>query len=421
MIICYLSHELKLVRKLTFGDDRKICDTDYDEYFINKLISGDYIVEQHDNPYKLLNFIYDRHIYNSGELSITIIMSERCNFRCKYCYEGYDEQVLTDDKLSGVMRFICDFVRDCCCSSVGISWFGGEPTLFKGATLHFMRELRLKLAPEVALNGGMTTNAYLLTKDEFREYYDVGIRDYQITVDGFANTHNQLRQLKDGSGTWDNIIENLKAIHTLDYDDIHIMLRINYNDDVMQNIYEFLDFIKSMFGNKFVLHTHPITNLGGEFNDSMCSPDILADAEEKIGEYVLMNNIRSDYAERHIQIFGAICYASKPNSFVVDPYGIIRKCTVALKDEKNIVGEILDESHYFINTYKLAAWTKAQVDDSECADCCIYPVCMQRVCTNSMINRKNVCTYNKSAVFNYLGKLADLAYRRQINAFINES
>jgi radical SAM protein with 4Fe4S-binding SPASM domain len=178
------------------------------------------------------------------------------------------------------------------CNKVDISWFGGEPTLFKDETLSFMRELRRRLGPDVNLIGGMTTNAYLLTPDEFLDCYGVGISDYQI------------------------------------------------------------------------------------------------------------------------QTFGVVCYASKPNSFVVDPYGKIRKCTVALKDEKNIVGEILDESNYYINNYILARWTKVKLKDAECDDCCIYPACMQRGCADAMIGGQKGCVYNKSAVFNFLSKLADIAYRQ---------
>jgi uncharacterized protein len=412
MIVCYDTEEAHFVRALANSDYKAIGDADWESGFRKKLVDSDFAVAPNDDPYKALDLTYDRYIYNSGELSVTLIISEACNFRCKYCYEDYDRQVLTDEKLNGVIHFISDFVSEYKCKRVCISWFGGEPTLFKNSTITFMHKLRRQLNPEVNIVAGMTTNAYLLTATEFLDYYKAGIKDYQITVDGFAKTHNNLRTLIDGGETWESIIANLSAINALGKDDAHIILRVNYNEDVLQDIFTFLDFVKTTFGNRFMVHVHPISNMGGTVNDSACSTETHDAAESQLGEYMLTNNIRSDFAELRVQLFGSICYASKPTSFVIDPYGKIRKCTVALKDEVNTVGEIIDETNYYFNTYRLAEWTKTTLDDSECAKCCIYPVCMKRGCTSAMINGAKKCTYNKDAIFIYLRKLADMAYNQ---------
>ena len=39
--------------------------------------------------------------------------------------------------------------------------------------------------------------------------------DYQITLDSLKNIHDKYRYLKDGSGTFDKIVENIENIHKL--------------------------------------------------------------------------------------------------------------------------------------------------------------------------------------------------------------
>lgn len=86
-------------------------------------------------------------------------------------------------------------------------WFGGEPTLFKDRIIAFMQTVKKKIPDDIILNGYMTTNGYLLDFENFLDYYNVGITGYQITLDGFSHTHDELRKLKSGEATWDTVIK----------------------------------------------------------------------------------------------------------------------------------------------------------------------------------------------------------------------
>jgi radical SAM protein with 4Fe4S-binding SPASM domain len=144
--------------------------------------------------------------------------------------------------------------------------------------------------------------------------------------------------------------------------------------------------------------------------------DEMADTiEEQIGIYLSNNGVRTDFAELRAKLFGGVCYAALPNSFVIDPYGVIRKCTVNLKDDKNKVGQIIDGVNYSMNFYALADWTKTQITNSECVNCCIYPVCMKRGCIAGVVNGDNNCKVNKKAIFSYLQNLSKLAFSYQLN------
>jgi uncharacterized protein len=406
MAIFYTVPELPIIRAVINGEDIDGNET------IERLRKGLYITDNREAMYKLVNMEYDEECYQSHRLTITIMVGEACNFRCKYCYEDYDAHILETEKLSGVITFICDYVKQHSVEDVTISWFGGEPTLYKEAAIDFMSNLRNALSDAVNVRGFMTTNGYLLEASDFRSYYNAGITGYQITLDGFSETHDSMRVLRTGEPTWTKIIDNLRSIHSMQYDDASVLLRINYNENVLEKACEFIDFIKTTFNNEFTVHAHPISQMGGDGNEYLCDLNTRLEAEKMIGNFILDNGVRSDFSTLRTQKFRGVCYASKPNEFLIDPYGCIRKCTVHLKADYNIVGRIIDDRTYEIDKAALAQWIKTTLNDPECENCCVYPVCMQRGCTAAIFNGGNECGYVKAAIFSYLQHMADIAYTR---------
>jgi uncharacterized protein len=408
LITVYDDAERNSLREILSGDP--VVNSDK---MLNALLRGDFLVKPDDDIRDRLNLIYNQACFNANQLGIIMILSETCNFRCEYCYEEYDAKVMSDDISQGVISFIKDRIQFHGYKEVSISWFGGEPTLYKDRIVSFMRTLHTELSG-VAVSGAMTTNAYLLSGDDFLDYYSVGINNYQITVDGFEQTHNKLRALKGGGDTWRTINDNLKAIYEYDFTDLSVLLRINYNEEVLQDIYSFMNYIKEQFGNRFTIHTHPISNLGGG-KDFFSDDGLVAMAENSIGEFIATNGIKSDYANLRTKRFGGVCYASAPNSFLIDAEGIVRKCTVHLHSDDNKVGQIKDSNEFSLDSNALLKWTETELSNDDCNECCIYPVCMKRGCTSAVLSGNNECRYNKDAIFNYLSKIIENAYNRALS------
>ena len=183
-----------------------------DNAFAKQLIAQDFIVPSDVDEQKLIDYHYNQYVYNSERVEIIMILSELCNFRCEYCYEEYEPTIMSNDIEEGVIHFIQDLIKTYHCKKLTISWFGGEPTLFKDRIIAFMQTVKKKIPDDIILNGYMTTNGYLLDFENFLDYYNVGITGYQITLDGFSHTHDELRKLKSGEATWDTVYKNLKAI-----------------------------------------------------------------------------------------------------------------------------------------------------------------------------------------------------------------
>ena len=116
-------------------------------------------------------------------------------------------------------------------------WFGGEPLLKFQEIIEESAKVK-----EICTNnnreyiGSITTNGYLLNKHIFSELYIVGIRTYQITLDG--EKHDKFRVLENGSGTFNTIKNNISNISNMD-GDFHIIIRVNVDKNSGENI-EFL-------------------------------------------------------------------------------------------------------------------------------------------------------------------------------------
>lgn len=408
LLVIYNEYERSIFEAVLQGEDVEPCS------FTDQLYQGYFVFKQDENEEELVEFLYHNNTHRSNDLTVILILSELCNFRCTYCYEEYDKHIMSDEIKDGTLSFIAKYVADNGIKQVTISWFGGEPSLFKEKVIGFMQELRHRLPADIMLSGFMTTNAFLLDRKSFEEYYEVGINGFQITVDGFSHTHNQLRPSIDGKETWQTIINNLHSISESWKADSFVLLRVNYNSAVYAELIEFFEYIKDTFQNKFTIHAHPISKLGELEKDSICDPVTIELAGTRIGEYFANNDTKTDFAQLRANLFGGVCYAAKHNSFLVDAHGCIRKCTVDLHNEENYVGQIHGTNDFSIDIRSLAKWVESQSHFPECESCMIYPVCMGRSCPLATLKKTSNCKTNKAAIYAFLDSLAERYYQKTI-------
>ncbi|MFW2438209.1 MAG: hypothetical protein ACN4GR_02430, partial [Arenicellales bacterium] len=53
-----------------------------------------------------------------------------------------------------------------------------------------------------------------------------------------------------------------------------------------------------------------------------------------------------------------VCYAAKPNAWVVRSNGRLSKCTVGFEDERNDVGKLTPEGTFELNESRLQTWMR---------------------------------------------------------------
>ncbi|WP_024470503.1 radical SAM protein, partial [Treponema pedis] len=97
---------------------------------------------------------------------------------------------------------------------ITINIFGGEPTLNIKGVLYFLEKMNV-LANKLKVKKyyQMVTNGYLLNQEIIKKLYDLGVSDFQITLDGVKEEHDRRRSVVFKS--FDKIVENIILINKL--------------------------------------------------------------------------------------------------------------------------------------------------------------------------------------------------------------
>ncbi|MGA5673933.1 radical SAM protein [Bacillus bombysepticus] len=297
-------------------------------------------------------------LISNRKQNLILFPTEQCNFRCTYCYEDYTLGKMSLEVIQGIKNLLRKRIPDL--DDLYISWFGGEPLIAKDIVLD-ISEYASKLSKEYKSNfrSGMTTNGYLLSPSTFSKLINIGILDYQITLDGPSKIHNQTRLRADGQGTFNKIWSNLIAMKEFT-EPFSITLRIHVSPN---NISELEELITSLHNNfiddkRFKILFKTIGHLGG-INDS--NFEIFSGhKKEEIINQLERKFYGKDYIKKEKEPY--ICYASRPNSLTIRSDGSLGKCTVALSQSHNNIGSINPDGTLKINQEHLSLWLRGLSD-----------------------------------------------------------
>lgn len=77
---------------------------------------------------------------NPAALHLILFPTEKCNFRCTYCYEDFEIGKMSPEIVQAIKTLLSH--RASSLSRLEISWFGGEPLLardvIESITLHIL-------------------------------------------------------------------------------------------------------------------------------------------------------------------------------------------------------------------------------------------------------------------------------------------
>ena len=299
-----------------------------------------------------------QHLLAANLLHLILLPTEKCNFRCTYCYEDFERGQMRAEVVRGVQRLLERRASEL--DRLEIDWFGGEPMLAFGVIREVqgkVLELRLRY-PDLETHGSMTTNGYLLTPTKLEELVSLDVKRFQVSVDGLSFHHDARRPRIDGQGTFATVWENLRAASALDGLDFRIDLRTHLDPANEKDFEEFLELYKVNFesDSRFRLFVREVSRLGGP-NDSSLEVFEKNEARELVSK---RRNQASDLGlevkERGFE--AGYCYAAAANSFVIRSDGELAKCTVAFRSPTNSVGRIHENGTLEINGKKMSPWTR---------------------------------------------------------------
>ena len=294
---------------------------------------------------------------NPQHFKLIIMPTERCNFRCKYCYEDFAIGHMSNAICQGIKNLVKHRATNGM-SHLSVEYFGGEPLLADKIVFDLADAFqKMSTMYGFSYTSHITTNAYKLNFSTFNSLVNFGVTAYQITLDGPSEIHDQQRVLANGRGTFKTIWNNLLAIRDSNLD-AKIMLRVHCMPTTIEPTQELLQTIGHEFGDdhRFAVHLHEVSRLGGENDKNI--PLFTAEKWQQTLNQLLKTlpvgiHERSDDRE---QLENYICYASKANSLIIRADGRIAKCTVALNDERNHIGDLKPDGSLDVDQSKFRSW-----------------------------------------------------------------
>lgn len=336
----------------------------------------------------------------SGNLNLVIHTTKNCNFRCNYCGIDFNNQNLSEDMQHSIITYVTKNINKF--SGVHISWFGGEP-LMNMSAIEYMSKKLIQLCEKARkpYSSSITTNGYLLTPKNINVLIRCRVTSFTVTIDGIGETHDQMRVLSNGMGTFEKIIGNLEYIRdNVKTRALKVIIRSNLTKSMTDPNYlkKYYLYYDRKFGvdDRFGLFIRPVCDWGGE-RVSKLKDNLLETNNEDMAstyEYLasIINCIKFDKNMIDLYNGGLTCSGKRKNKYTITVDGWVAKCDDADINKSvgniNFNGMVLDDD-------KSMNWMINKKVENKCLECPLSCICFMDGCPSARLrNGEATCALN---------------------------
>lgn len=187
-------------------------------------------------------YLYDEA---QGFRQLILEAASGCNLRCKYCiysdhyptYKGYNDKLLSFDTAKKAVDFYMEQYKKVKyinpTRKANIGFYGGEPLLNFKVIKKIVEYINSNYEDKVLYN--ITTNALLFT-EEVQKFFVENDFSIIVSLDGNKENHDRNRVKVDGTGSFDDVMKNLKKFKETypDYSKIAISACYDYKTDIFK-------------------------------------------------------------------------------------------------------------------------------------------------------------------------------------------
>jgi uncharacterized protein len=213
----------------------------------DQLVDNGFITPGREYDRNTLNRYLTAVANDTSELNVSILTTLQCNFACDYCFQGdhgdYNKfaEKMSPETAARVSAWIereLDRVRP---ERLVIMFFGGEPLLNLPAMYTIAeRGAAAARARGVGVGVSIITNGLLLTPEVVDRMLPFGLKAVKITLDGDRATHDRMRPLRGGQGTFDRIVENIRLVA----DQVPVAIGGNFDETSVGSYPALLDYLR---------------------------------------------------------------------------------------------------------------------------------------------------------------------------------
>ncbi len=346
--------------------------TDEDNSLLEQLKFGKFVLSANGDETASLKFAHNLHRYDQTTLGLTIAPTLNCNLGCKYCYEENKTGRMKSDTIDAIMKRIGE--RADALNRVDINWYGGEPLL----ALDIIEELTVKLLDmakekNFRYSSSMISNGYLLSKDNVQKLRELKVSILQVTIDGPRRIHDTRRPLKNGNGSFDRILENIK--YASDYIGIGVRVNVdrNFSEEIIKELLD--ELVRAGLQKKIGVYfgqLEPASSVCANIADHCYNANEFSQAEVKYYRLLLDNGFHVQKLPSPISVY---CMAQGIGAHLIDPDGDLYRCYNHVGIKEKSCGNIADDFDFqhpiFREYFDFDPFT-----DESCRTCEILPICM---------------------------------------------
>ena len=353
----------ELFNALSHGQIEQIPKDELNQLYDMGIVTSDDFNES--DPIIIANL---KNRYASNHLRVTVMPTLNCNFRCWYCYESHKPSVMSHQSMTATLAFIKDEAIRKEKKQILLDWFGGEPMMYFEKIVYPLSKSLKDWCTEndITFSCQMTSNGSLITLERASMMNDIGLKQFQITLDGGKVIHNQTRFSKSIPNSFDRIVANIHTICRI-VQGATIDLRINYTPENIDTLHQILEEFESDIRDKIFISPHIVWQKSEEIVHLRGKILQLEHDAENYGYPVLRSLSRSCVS----------CYTENIDQYVINYDLNVYKCTARDFDDKNTIGKILPDGKFQPNSlyFKFCA-TQAPFVNDTCLNCNILPSCM---------------------------------------------
>ena len=214
---------------------------------LTTLVENGFIVESAEADHRNLREFFDGIRESREQLRMTVLTTLQCNFACDYCIQGdhgdYNRHAArmsleTAEQIAGWTERRLDQLAP---ATYVLTFFGGEP-LLNLPVVYYLSERLWNACQQrrIRMLINVITNGLLLTPEVVDRLAPFGLNGVKITLDGERDTHNRMRPLRGGQGTFDRIIANIRQVANR----CHITIGGNFDATSVESYPALLDFLR---------------------------------------------------------------------------------------------------------------------------------------------------------------------------------
>ncbi|GMQ63906.1 radical SAM/SPASM domain-containing protein [Vallitalea maricola] len=329
--------------------------------------------------------------------NLTLITTYDCNMMCPYCFEENTTSSLAYMDITvgkKVIERIENKIVNDKIEKLNIAFTGGEPLLNFDIIENFLLLLTKLLVKydKIIYNISLITNGTLLNDYIVNQLKKYNLKGVQVTVDGIKSRHDGLRPSKDGTSSFDKIINSIEKYAKV----IPFAIRTNYHYGEENILLEWIDYLDHNMGDYK-------KNISLKFRNIMDTNNY-SYSRNKNSNTIIGKIFQYGFNKGFNILEGSICDKCRihsNNSEYIDCFGDIYRCFMFAGNKNFVIGNI-NELEY--NEKKLV-FDNLKVWEN-CIKCPLVAICAGGCRYEALVSKGNI---NKK-VCDYQNKLTGLQY-----------